>query len=88
MKSRHNRYYAEFAADHGLLITCGSDFHGKHKPSIRMGEYGDDIPDAQEIRERFLAALKRWKKGWHGRKQHMCVFGMRPFCDRCQDTRT
>lgn len=58
-EERHKRYYAEFAADHGLLITCGSDFHGKHKPSIRMGEYGDDIPDAQEIRERFLAALKR-----------------------------
>lgn len=47
-ESYHNEYYEKFARDHHLLMTCGSDFHGKHKPTIQMGEYGlnkngDDI---------------------------------------------
>ena len=33
-------YYEAFAKEHGLLITCGSDFHGILKPTIEMGEYG------------------------------------------------
>lgn len=36
------RYFAEKAREYGLAITCGSDFHGKTKPSIRMGQYGYD----------------------------------------------
>lgn len=36
----HIDYYLDFAKRHNLLITCGSDFHGKNKPSIKMGEYG------------------------------------------------
>lgn len=35
-------YYRSFAEDHGLLITCGSDFHGEKKPDIVMGEYHMD----------------------------------------------
>lgn len=53
----HNEYYAEFAKKHGLLITCGSDFHGKHKPSIVMGEYGYDGDDADSILEAFSNRL-------------------------------
>ena len=37
---QQNMYYEKFAKDHGLLITCGSDFHGSKKPSIHLGEYG------------------------------------------------
>lgn len=58
-EEKHNHYYADFARRHGLLITCGSDFHGKHKPSIKMGEYGADIPHAQAIRTKFLNALNK-----------------------------
>lgn len=32
-------WYLQFAQDHGLLISCGSDFHGEKKPNIEMGEY-------------------------------------------------
>jgi hypothetical protein len=32
-------WYLEFAKAHNLLISCGSDFHGKHKPNIQMGDY-------------------------------------------------
>lgn len=28
------------ALDRGLFATCGSDYHGKTKPSIRLGGYG------------------------------------------------
>lgn len=37
----HNNYYLQFAREHDLLITAGSDYHGKNKPSIEMGQFGD-----------------------------------------------
>lgn len=30
-------YYKEYAVNHNLILTCGSDFHGKTKPSIAIG---------------------------------------------------
>lgn len=30
-------YFREFAQQHKLLISCGSDFHGKNKPLINLG---------------------------------------------------
>jgi predicted metal-dependent phosphoesterase TrpH len=30
-------YYKEYAMRHKLVLTCGSDFHGKTKPSIAIG---------------------------------------------------
>lgn len=38
--SKHIEYYNEFAKKHHLIVTCGSDFHGKNKPNIKMGSYG------------------------------------------------
>lgn len=35
-----NAWYEQWAEDHDLLITCGSDFHGEKKPSISLGDYG------------------------------------------------
>lgn len=35
-------YFTEIAQENGLLITCGSDYHGKTKPSIRLGGHGAD----------------------------------------------
>ncbi|MEN8076408.1 PHP domain-containing protein [Clostridioides difficile] len=31
-------FYFDFAIKNNLIITCGSDFHGKTKPSIRVGD--------------------------------------------------
>lgn len=42
------RYYAEKAERYGLYKTCGSDFHGKTKPSIHLGEMQCDAEE--EIR--------------------------------------
>lgn len=35
-------FYKEFALNNKLLITCGSDFHGKTKPSICLGDINCD----------------------------------------------
>jgi len=47
-------HFLEAARSRGLLITCGSDFHGKNKPGIEIGDGGCD-QDEGEI----LLALKR-----------------------------
>ncbi|MCI5773721.1 MAG: PHP domain-containing protein [Erysipelotrichaceae bacterium] len=51
-----NKYYYDFCKKHGLLISGGSDFHGKNKPHIQMGEYGLNVP-SDEILRPFLRAL-------------------------------
>ncbi|WP_432665612.1 PHP domain-containing protein [Wukongibacter baidiensis] len=37
------------AKEHGLLITCGSDFHGKNKPGIEIGMHNCVIDGIQLI---------------------------------------
>lgn len=32
-------YFAKLAERRNILMTCGSDFHGKNKPLIKIGEY-------------------------------------------------
>lgn len=54
-------FYKEFALRHKLLLTCGSDFHGKTKPSISIGcsncENNEEVI-ISELKE----ALKRNKR--------------------------
>lgn len=50
-----NQYFYQKAKELGLLITCGSDFHGKTKPAIALGQHGCDKED--EVRE----LLKRYQ---------------------------
>lgn len=45
---KHHQYYEAFAKKNHLLITCGSDFHGKNKPKIELGQYdyhGNEMAD-------------------------------------------
>ena len=44
-----NDYFYQKAKEYDLLITCGSDFHGKTKPAIHLGENG--CQDATEIEQ-------------------------------------
>lgn len=46
--------YKEFALKHNLLITCGSDFHGKTKPSISLGG-----TECERSEENIISALKK-----------------------------
>ena len=34
-----SRFLRNLAEQHGLLMTCGSDFHGKTKPNVLLGKY-------------------------------------------------
>lgn len=38
------KFYAAIAAKHHLLVTAGSDFHGKAKPAIHLGTLGHPNP--------------------------------------------
>lgn len=44
-----NRYFYKKAQELGILYTCGSDFHGKTKPSIVLG--GNGCPTPQEVEQ-------------------------------------
>lgn len=59
--SIQNEYYETFCHDHHLLMTCGSDFHGSKKPKIKLGEYGYNKDNGQEILSQFLEKLKSSK---------------------------
>jgi len=48
------RFYREAAQDNGLLLTCGSDFHGKTKPGIKIGG-----TDCEGLEADIIAALMR-----------------------------
>ena len=41
------------------MESCGSDFHGKMKPKIRMGEYGYEKDDGEDILQAFLKRLAK-----------------------------
>ena len=46
-------YWADRARENNLLITCGSDYHGKTKPAIAIGGHGCPL-DGEEM----VAALR------------------------------
>jgi len=50
------QYFYEQAKKHSLIITCGSDYHGKTKPSVKLGETGCWI-DPQQIECQFCPTL-------------------------------
>lgn len=34
------RYFYQIACEKQVFVTCGSDYHGKTKPSIGIGKHG------------------------------------------------
>lgn len=62
--SYHNKeqetFYKKFSIDHNLLITSGSDFHGRIKPSIQIGST-DCEGNEDGIIKSLLNALKHRK---------------------------
>lgn len=55
--SYHNpqtgEYFYQTASNLGLLITCGSDYHGKTKPSIKLGRCGCRV-NQHQIEDKLL----------------------------------
>ncbi|MDI9521270.1 MAG: PHP domain-containing protein [Bacillota bacterium] len=52
--------WAAAAKRHKLLITCGSDYHGKMKPAIKLMDYGSP-PDLQKMAAVFIERLEAAK---------------------------
>ncbi len=49
-------FYAELAKKHALLLTAGSDFHGRSKPAIHLGVLGH--PNPKGAYERLVRLIK------------------------------
>ncbi|MGB4984346.1 MAG: PHP domain-containing protein [Erysipelotrichaceae bacterium] len=52
-----NEYYYDYATKHNLLVSVGSDFHGKFKPHIELGEYGLKNQEPSDITEKLIQRL-------------------------------
>ena len=48
--------FLDIARENNLLVSCGSDFHGKTKPAIQVGGHGSLLED-QEVIESFHLKL-------------------------------
>lgn len=46
------------AQEHHVFVTCGSDYHGKTKPSIVLGGHGCTVPEEISTATRLKSALK------------------------------
>lgn len=55
-------YYENFCKENSIVMTCGSDYHGKFKPSIAMGEFGYEKEDSEQLRLNFLEYLKKMRE--------------------------
>lgn len=53
-------FYKNYAEQHNLIITTGSDFHGKTKPSIQLG--GSGCADSSIYYPAFIQALQHNKR--------------------------
>ena len=54
----HNDFYYDYCMRHQVPVTCGSDFHGKFKRTIELGEYGCE-KDALALCQDFLQLLDK-----------------------------
>lgn len=53
---RQAAYYYKIAQERNMFVTCGSDYHGKTKPSIGIGQHNCPIPYeemAQQLEKHF-----------------------------------
>ncbi len=54
-------FWLERAREHRLIITCGSDYHGKTKPAIRLLAYGQP-ENPEQLAADFLRRLDEKKR--------------------------
>ena len=61
-RAAEQRYFVALAARLGMVVTGGSDYHGAHKPGLRLGrgrgglQVPDDLLDRLEIQQRLGAS--------------------------------
>jgi predicted metal-dependent phosphoesterase TrpH len=49
-------HFLSTALERGLLVTCGSDFHGRNKPGIELGGHGCDLDETRILKDLKQAA--------------------------------
>lgn len=49
--SKQAEYYDQMAQKKHIFVTCGSDYHGKTKPSIEIGVHNGTIPYAEMVQQ-------------------------------------
>lgn len=54
-KAEQIAFYEKKAKKYGLLMTCGSDFHGKTKPAIGLGQ----CDCSEEVQQKLMEQLKK-----------------------------
>lgn len=54
--------FSALAREKGLLMTGGSDFHGKSKPDVKLGLGPGEIPLGRELADALLAAIDQRDK--------------------------
>ena len=52
--------YGRLADRHGLIRTCGSDYHGAVKPGLELGDVGPERPEDKAILGPLRMAAGRW----------------------------
>jgi 3',5'-nucleoside bisphosphate phosphatase len=57
-KPEDRQIFGELAKEFGLLTTGGSDFHGKHKPGIQLGQGRPPYENIEKLRERIAQRRK------------------------------
>jgi predicted metal-dependent phosphoesterase TrpH len=57
-KPQDKQVFRELAAEFSLLTTGGSDFHGKHKPGIQLGQGRPPYENLERLRERIAQRRK------------------------------
>jgi predicted metal-dependent phosphoesterase TrpH len=72
------RYFCSLAREFGLAVTCGSDFHGPHRPEAQLGCAWRDVPELIEteafLKERFGTRTVNFTRGVRR------TFSMDEFC--------
>lgn len=59
---KEDRYYDQLAAQYGLIVSGGSDFHGKNKPDIQMGSGTGRLFVPEEFFDQIQAYAQSQKK--------------------------
>lgn len=49
--------FSSLAAQHGLLVTCGSDFHGANRPAAQLGCAWAPVPALDQTRRTLMRRL-------------------------------
>lgn len=52
---REREFFREYGEKRGLILTCGSDYHGKIKPSVSIGGHGYTLD--QEVMKEYVERL-------------------------------